>query len=313
MNTICFNGNQIREILTTIADAEINGMALDWKSDLLYFIDAHRKTIEIINILPTDSLTENNMHRTVIRTGSDSKPSSIAIDLLNGYVYWADQRTQQPSIRRANLNRFNTEVLIKKPDLLLPNAIAIDPEYVLYWIDAHREGISYYSQIFETCVDIMKNDSRIQHPFSIASDRHNIYWDDAKYGAIFKAELSRSMWSVKVNCIWTLLEHLDIVDMKAKINVSSSGYPCTSGNHTCSHYRIRNSVDIHHFDCVCSNTWITSDNDVTKCVCPGSRLPLVNGTCPTFTGLCLTKSRLSPSFECFNGNCISIIGVLQRY
>jgi len=68
--------------------------------------------------------------------GSTTDPQGVALDLLNGKVYWTDTS----AVRRADLDGSNAEALIT--GLTSPGAISVDPYGIynkgLYWGDRYQ-------------------------------------------------------------------------------------------------------------------------------------------------------------------------------
>jgi hypothetical protein len=64
------------EILVERKFSSIEGMALDWMSNVLYFVDGMRAKIEIIR---TDINHEGRMRRTILGPDNLRKPRGIAV------------------------------------------------------------------------------------------------------------------------------------------------------------------------------------------------------------------------------------------
>lgn len=79
-----------------------------------------------------------------IAIGTSPAPRGIAVDHLNGKVYWTDNTNDM--IQRSNLDGSNAEVLIESifnRRLVAPNAIALDlANNYMYWVDIGRGEIS---------------------------------------------------------------------------------------------------------------------------------------------------------------------------
>ena len=61
--------------------SSIEGMALDWISHVLYFVDGMRAKIEIIR---TDVNYEGRMRRTILGPDTLKKPRGIAVHPMKG-------------------------------------------------------------------------------------------------------------------------------------------------------------------------------------------------------------------------------------
>ena len=81
MQRQCLDGKREPEILVEKDLSSIEGMALDWMSNVLYFVDGMRATIEIIR---TDINHEGRMRRTILGHDSLKKPRGIAVHPRKG-------------------------------------------------------------------------------------------------------------------------------------------------------------------------------------------------------------------------------------
>ena len=77
----CLDGKREPEILVEKELSSIEGMALDWMSNVLYFVDGMRAKIEIIR---TDINHEGHMRRTILGPDNLKKPRGIAVHPQKG-------------------------------------------------------------------------------------------------------------------------------------------------------------------------------------------------------------------------------------
>jgi len=77
----CLDGKGEPEILVEKDLLSIEGMALDWMSSVLYFVDGLRAKIEIIR---TDINHEGRMRRTILGPNKLKKPRGIAVHPREG-------------------------------------------------------------------------------------------------------------------------------------------------------------------------------------------------------------------------------------
>lgn len=77
----CLDGKREPEILVEKELSSIEGMALDWMSNVLYFVDGMRAKIEIIR---TDINHEGRMRKTILGPGPLMKPRGIAVHPQKG-------------------------------------------------------------------------------------------------------------------------------------------------------------------------------------------------------------------------------------
>jgi hypothetical protein len=77
----CLDGKAEPEILVQNHLSSIEGMALDWVSNVLYFVDGIQAKIEIIR---TDVNYEGRMRRTILGSDKLKKPRGIAVHPMRG-------------------------------------------------------------------------------------------------------------------------------------------------------------------------------------------------------------------------------------
>jgi hypothetical protein len=75
------DGKAEPEILVEKELSSIEGMALDWVSNVLYFVDGMRAKIEIIR---TDVNHEGRMRKTILGPRNLKKPRGIAVHPVRG-------------------------------------------------------------------------------------------------------------------------------------------------------------------------------------------------------------------------------------
>ena len=62
----------------------LDGAAVDWISNKLYWTDAELKTVEVLDLL-------DGYRATLISTGSSSTPRTIVVDPQTRYIYFYDR------------------------------------------------------------------------------------------------------------------------------------------------------------------------------------------------------------------------------
>lgn len=161
----------------------VEGMAFDWISKHLYFVDGVRGKIEVIRSDVEDS---NRYRKTVINSTVARKPRGIAVHPVAGlaffistadgalhssvmsiqaiflirvlrYMFWTDWVAGAPSINRANLDGSNPVSLFTKPTVEWPNGITVD--FIaerIYWVDAKEDYIAsadFYGNMFKKIIE----------------------------------------------------------------------------------------------------------------------------------------------------------------
>ncbi|GFG37795.1 hypothetical protein Cfor_11613, partial [Coptotermes formosanus] len=288
---LCLNGTGEQEILVEKELSSIEGMALDWISNVLYFVDGMRAKIEIIR---TDINHEGRMRRTILGPDTLKKPRGIAVHPMKGYMFWTDWAPGDPSVNRADLDGSNIKRLFKKPVVEWPNGVTIDHiAERIYWVDAREDYIASADLDGRRFNKIIAHSDYVAHPFAVAVFKNTLYWDDWKQTAVFSADKDLGVGIIRIQ---SGLQGL--MDLKVFAHGVQQGTNACS-NHTkpvCTHLCLGKPGNQHV--CLCPDGMELNRENGT-CMCPGNKLPSVNGTCPEANSTCS-----SDYFACNNSLCI---------
>jgi low density lipoprotein-related protein 2 len=164
-----------REIVLAAQNEGVEGLAMDWASKNLYYIDSKDGTLSVLS-------TRNTTIRKVLLRNL-KRPRAIVVHPNRGYIFFSEWD------RPANISRANsdgTNVTVFRNVLLgWPNGLAIDYENDrLYWCDALLDHIQHADL---NGGDIKTINSRlIRHPFSLAIHNEWVYITDWRLDAIFR-------------------------------------------------------------------------------------------------------------------------------
>ncbi|KAK7483332.1 hypothetical protein BaRGS_00025392, partial [Batillaria attramentaria] len=126
------SGNTLFWASPNRSDATLAGLAVDPLSRLVFYVDAGNDVIGMITIT-------GSVHQAIITSDID-KPRCIALDTMNGVMYWSEVgRLDQ--VERANYDGTDRRVLVSG-NLLVPNGLALDLQNSrLYFVDASTERL----------------------------------------------------------------------------------------------------------------------------------------------------------------------------
>ncbi|XP_060804264.1 sortilin-related receptor isoform X1 [Amyelois transitella] len=285
----CFNNGTAVEIIVDTDLASIEGMALDWISNVLFFVDGTRKKIEAIR---TDLTNEGRMRVTILDQKALSKPRGIAVHPKAGYLFWTDWDRTNPSVSRSNLDGKNVRKLFTKPIVQWPNGITIDQmSERIYWVDAMEDYIASADMDGQHFKRILWNDERVSHPFAVAVLKGKMYWDDWKARSIFSADKNAGSDIVTINNSFT-----GLMDVKVFAHFVQQGTnPCSGTDHHCDALCLGGPKGT--FSCLCPDGFTMTNG---KCLCPFGEEPSANMTCPKQPG-----DKCGPTeFACKTGRCI---------
>ncbi|KAL6422754.1 hypothetical protein ACFW04_010753 [Cataglyphis niger] len=282
------NGTNYPEVLVENDLSSIEGMAFDWVSKVLYFVDGVKMRIQIVR---TDISTMGRMRRTILGPNVLQKPRGIAVHPMNGYIFWTDWSPGNASVSRANLDGTDVKRLFVKPTVEWPNGITIDHiAERIYWVDARLDYIASSDFEGKRFKKIIANDARVSHPFAVAVLKDNMYWDDWKQSMIFVANKDHG---VGINTIIGF-QIVGLMDLKIFAHSVQIGTNECATNNTCSHICLGAPGGSHV--CLCPDGMVMTDG---KCLCPGGIKPYDNSTCPRIASTCSSNQ-----FACNNGVCI---------
>ncbi|GMT30081.1 hypothetical protein PFISCL1PPCAC_21378, partial [Pristionchus fissidentatus] len=155
----------------------VRGIAVDWVNYNLYMlnVDADRTNIEVCRL-------DGSNHKVIFTTKTET-PTSIAVDPVGRYLYWADQG-QKPSIQRAFLDGSRREVIVAD-GLAEPTDLIVDVNSrMLYWTDAKLDGI-FRVRSTGGAPELVRSD--IASAAGVALLGQNMFWTDNRLEKVFKA------------------------------------------------------------------------------------------------------------------------------
>ena len=286
----CLKGGKPNEILVSSNLSSVEGMAYDWISHNLYFVDGMRAVIELIR---TDIPHLRHIRKIILSPPILKKPRGIAVHPVAGYLFWTDWSTENPSVSRSNLDGSDVMQLFKQPVVQWPNGIAIDHiAERIYWVDAREDYIGSSDLHGKMFKKIIEKDEFVAHPFSVAIFKDTMYWDDWKRNAIFRADKDRGI------DVGSLAHQLSgLMDLKVYAHGLQIGSNACV-NATCPYICVA-KPEQQGFSCLCPDGMFP-DEGGNKCLCPGNVEPHLNMSCPEIESTC------GPDyFICGNNLCIS--------
>ncbi|XP_050528252.1 sortilin-related receptor-like isoform X2 [Daktulosphaira vitifoliae] len=281
------DGKEGPEILVDSGLSSVEGMAYDWVSKHLYFVDGASSKIEVIR---TNTKIPGHMRRTVVGPTYLKKPRGIAVHPRAGYLFWTDWAVGEAKVARSNLDGSDVKTLVSNDLVEWPNGVTVD--YIaerIYWVDARHDYIASSDLHGHNFKKIIKNDEKVSHPFAVAVIKDWIYWDDWKQNSIFMSDKDHG---VKIQ---TIASHLPgLMDLKVFSHMSQVDTNECANNNICSHFCF--GLPDQKFSCQCPDNMNKSGN---ICLCPGLKEPFANGSCPSVGHTCSADY-----FQCANSNCV---------
>ncbi|VVD04124.1 unnamed protein product [Leptidea sinapis] len=164
-----------KEIVLASQNEGVEGLAVDWASKNLYYIDSRKGTL---NVLSTRNVAYK---RTLLK--DLKRPRAIVVHPNKGYIFFSEWD------RPANISRANTDgsglLVFENVTLGWPNGLSIDFEADrVYWCDALLDHVQH-AKLDGTDVKTV-NSRLIRHPFSIVIYKEFIYITDWRLDAIVR-------------------------------------------------------------------------------------------------------------------------------
>ena len=155
----------------------VEGLAVDWASKNLYYIDSRKGTLNVLS-------TRNPQYRRTLL--SDLKrPRAIVVHPNKGYIFFSEW-DRPANISRANSDGTNVQVF-RNVLLGWPNGLSMDyEEDRLYWCDALLDHIQH-ANLDGTDVKTISS-GMIRHPFSLVVYKTKLFVTDWRLDAIIEMD-----------------------------------------------------------------------------------------------------------------------------
>lgn len=155
-----------------------DGLAVDWIYNHIYYSDTKKCTIELVTF-------EGIMGKVLLKDEL-SIPRAIALDPINGWMYWTDWG-DVPKLERAGMDGTHRQAIVTH-DIKWPNGLTLDlVKERIYWVDAKLNMISSCNYDGTKRETILYSIDTLRHPFSITTFEDWVYWTDWDKETIFKA------------------------------------------------------------------------------------------------------------------------------
>ncbi|CAB3367800.1 Hypothetical predicted protein [Cloeon dipterum] len=245
-----------REIVLASQNEGVEGLAVDWASRNLYYIDSRKGTL---NVLSTRNVT---YRRTLLK--DLKRPRAIVVHPNKGYIFFSEW-DRPANISRAYADGTNRQIF-KNLTLGWPNGLSVDlMADRLYWCDALLDHVQH-SNLDGTDVKTITS-QLIIHPFSLVVHEQWMYISDWRLDAIVRMKkeaggdesvVIKEPHTNRLYGVRVFSRSLQSID-----NV----HPCSTGFDGCAKFCFA----------IPSNT---SNSLVAKCGCPyGERLGEDGRTC----------------------------------
>uniref|UniRef100_A0A669F5C0 LDL receptor related protein 1 n=1 Tax=Oreochromis niloticus TaxID=8128 RepID=A0A669F5C0_ORENI len=177
-----------RDTILKEAIHTVEGIAVDWMADNLYWTDdGPKKTISVAR------LEKASRTRKTLIEGKMTHPRAIVVDPLHGWMYWTDweedpKESKRGKIERAWMDGSNRNVFLTSKTVLWPNGLSLDiPQGILYWVDAYYDRIEMV-YLNSSGRKTVYEGQELNHAFGLCHYKHFLFWNEYRSGSIYKLD-----------------------------------------------------------------------------------------------------------------------------
>lgn len=243
---------EIPEVLVERENMIVDGLAVDWIHQNIYYTDITAFEVQMIS-------WDGRWTRTIVTDKLDL-PRAIAVNPIDGYVYWTDWGSA-PKIERAGLDGSDRQPLITKPHVHWPNGITVDyANKKLYWCDGYLNKIKMSNLDGSGIETVLYSSEVLRLPYSVTVFEDRMYWVDWSEIALFSADKFTGD-NIEHVSAGHLLEAPRVVHVYHEYRQPSGENVCES--HLCSHFCVRNTQG--QSMCICPDGFELSPTDGITC------------------------------------------------
>ncbi|XP_064651569.1 sortilin-related receptor-like isoform X2 [Lineus longissimus] len=309
INRLCLNANATNEgVSQVIIEGRmqaVEGLAFDWMSRNIYWVDAMRKTISVAR-------ADGTFRRTLIQNPAGNttwpldKPRGIAVDPMHGYLFWTDWSSTYPRIMKSWLDgQFIQPIVTGKDKVYWPNGITIDIQTErIYWVDAMKDRL-VSATLNGTDMKVLVSGYNIPHPYGITIFKDEVFWTDWSKQAILAAN---KYTGHEFHVVKSALS--GIMDLKYVHHAKQGGSnKCTNSQRGCSHLCIgRPDAGAHGNSrtCLCPDfieKKVATGGGNERCQCPVGSKFHTDGQCYDEGAGNFTTCDAS-QYRCQNDRCV---------
>ncbi|XP_022656909.1 very low-density lipoprotein receptor-like isoform X3 [Varroa destructor] len=248
-------------------DSNIDGIAVDWIHNKVYWTDTCRDVISVAELL--DGRNVKTLFRSHLQ-----EPRAIAVDPLTGWIFWADWGVGR--IEKAGMDGTHRTTLVDT-DIEWPNGLAIDRhDKKLYWIDAKLHLVARCDMNGGDRKSILTSRDVFLHPFAIDVFEDWLFWSDWHMEKIFKInKFNGENYTVVLKAPIPL-------DLVVYHELRQPAGPDRCANHTCDQLCLAApsiSAGSPQYTCLCVDGYQLA-NDGIRCVELSKEVPKPKMTTP---------------------------------
>ena len=229
-----------REVSVLVEGVFTRGLAVDQLTGNLFFTDRYNRSINVCNL--RTRAVKRLVDNTISSGDLVSKPRSVAVDPVEGYLFWTDWG--HGTLERSRLDGSDRQLLISQ-SILTPSGLTIDRESKqLYWIDYAYKTIQScdYNGLNRSTII-----SNLSQPYSITLDYPSLYFTDWLNNTLNTLSLSQPPSSYSIS----FSSQSIIMDVQYIDRSPAPSGPCSLNNGGCPQLCLQ--LDDRRAVCECSD------------------------------------------------------------
>lgn len=155
----------------------VEGLAVDWVANNLYWVDSRLKTIEVSTI--------NGKNHIVLLSQNISQPRGICLDPREDarILFWTDWG-ENPRIERMGMDGSERKVIVNTK-IYWPNGLTIDiPTRRVYFADSKLDYIDFVNYDGTGRQQVLAHNHYLLHPHSLTIFEDTLYWTDRQLNRV---------------------------------------------------------------------------------------------------------------------------------
>jgi low density lipoprotein-related protein 2 len=216
---------------------------MDWITNKIYLVEK--------SIGRVDVYTADGANRTNLITSNLFRPTSIALDAVENFLFLADSGSPVNKLHKAKIERAlmdgRSRQIIVKDKLLEPVALTVEPiKKRLYWLDKkydHLETCDYYGSRRHI---VAAGSDNLPHSLSLDIFENMIYFADATKLAIMRLKRHAISAEANITYHYKLVGGLKPKFLRAHHKSKQSAErlnPCAHNNAGCEHFCLLSNAE----------------------------------------------------------------------
>lgn len=244
---------EVPEVLLERDQMVVDGLAVDWIHQNIYYTDISANQVHMMS-------WDGRWTHTIVTDKLDL-PRAIAVNPIDGYIYWTDWGSA-PKIERAELDGSDRATLVSAPHVHWPNGITVDyANKKLYWCDGYLSKIKMSNMDGSGIETVLYSSEVLRLPYSVTVFEDRMYWVDWSEIALFSADKFNGD-NIEHVSAGHLLEAPRVVHVFHEYRQPAGENVCRG--HACSHFCVRSSQGRPL--CVCPDSFWLSPTDGSTCL-----------------------------------------------